>query len=335
VEKYVNNPRQMAEVEQIRAGNLIKENPEFYELKHGSNEFELLRYHQPKRRLEFNLANYFYLADAAKYLCTHFREKLNLGSINYIETVLDWEIFLQITIGKFHDQYHKFMDELRDAQRYCYIPKEDGGYYIMPAFRLDFATENQEDLSADQLRKLKNIEAQKIKTVTFSMAKPIFEKYLNLTDKQYYRHPPNLYANLYDITSKKLFVPEDDLTDCPDLAAPTFVAGYIRFFDYLYLHGAGTNDRISLNFQDMITHVMPSLIQTSKQGKTVARDVKKLAKFLSTATVLSAMLHGLDYKLKSPPIDDPNKDGYMIYEFDHPHKIQTKSKTNYIKDSKR
>jgi hypothetical protein len=91
------------------------------------------------------------------------------------------------------------MDELNGSQRYCYIPKEDGGYYIMPPFRLDFTTENQEDLPEGQLRKLKNIDAQKIKSVTFSMAKPLFEKYIQ--NGQYYSHPVNLYAKIYDIVS--------------------------------------------------------------------------------------------------------------------------------------
>jgi hypothetical protein len=327
MEKTVNNPRKMAEVGQIRASTLVKEKPTFYELNSKSNEFELKEHHQPKRRLEFNLASQFYLCDIGKYLCTHLKDMLNLGSINYIESTLAMDTFIKLAIGNHHDQYQKFIAEWRDAERKCYIPNPngDGSYYIMPAFRLDFLTESDEDLAADQLRKVQNIGVHRIKTVTFSMAKPIFEKYLILADKQYYRHPAHLYANIYDIISKNHLVSKSDLADCPDLATPAFIAGYIRFIDYLYLHGAGTNDRISLSFEDTLTHVMPSFVQFTKDGIAVPRDAKKLLKFLITATNLITMLDGLDYKLKCPPSRDSNKMGYMIYELNHPHKLTPKS----------
>jgi hypothetical protein len=331
MKKYANCPRQVADVEQIRAGNLMKEKPGFYKLEDG--DFKQLNNHSPRRQLEFNSANHFYLCDAAKYLCTHHKKSLNFGSINYIETEISWNAFKQITIGKYTQQYPKLMHELNGSQRYCYIPKEDGGYYIMPPFRLDFTTENQEDLSDGQRRKLKNIDAQKIKSVTFSMAKPLFEKYIQ--NGQYYSHPVNLYAKIYDIVSgweinnsPKLMSeggcdPETNYKQL--LTSPNFIAGYVRLIDYLYIHGAGTNDRISVSLQDLLSKVMPSLCHINEHGKMKLRNQKELVELLTAATILTGILDGLDYKLKSPPKDDTNKDGYTVFEFDHPQKKQIKT----------
>jgi hypothetical protein len=329
MKKYTHNPRQVADMELVRAGNLMKEKPDFYNLEKDGT-FKQLNNHSPRRRLEFNSANYLYLCDAAKYLCTHHKDELNTGSLNYIEIEIEWDIFKQITIGQYTQQYSKLLNELDGSQRYCYIPKGKGGYYIMPPFRLDFTTENQEDLSEGQLRKLKNIEAQKIKTVTISMAKPLFEKYI--TGGQYYLHPVNLYAKIYDIVSnwdinnrselvtRKCVDPETNYKQL--LTCPNFIAGYIRFIDYLYIHGAGTNNKITVNLQDFLSKVMPSLCRINEEGKMKIRDNKEFTEFMTAATVLTAMLDGLDYKLKSTPKDDPNKNGYIVFEFDHPHRLK-------------
>jgi hypothetical protein len=312
---YSHNPRQMADVELIRAGNLMKEKPDFFNLERDGT-FKQLDNHSPRRRLEFNSANHFYLCDAAKYLCTHYKEKLSLGAINYIETTIDWDAFKEITIGKYKDQYRKLLYELNGSQRYCYIPKEDGGYYIMPPFRLDFTTESQEGLSEKQSRKLKNIGVQKIKSVTFSMAKPLFLKYIE--GGQYYKHPVNLYANIYhnipNIEATIKGSPQFKDMCHENYGCTEFIAAYIRLIDYLYIHGAGTHDKISVKLPDMLSKVMPSLCQFNERGEMKFRKINKLWNFMVVAVTILNKLDGLDYKLK--PLKMPEGTN-MVYEFDH------------------
>lgn len=327
MKNYSHCPRQAADIELIRARQLMKEKPDFYNLEKDGT-FKQLNNHSPRRRLEFNSANHFYLCDVAKYLCTHHKDKLSLGAINYIETALDWDIFLKLAIGQYKNQYQKFMEELRNSQRYCYIPRDSGGYYIMPPFRLDFTTESLEDLSERQLRKLKNIEAQKIKSVTFSMAKPIFEKYIK--GGQYYKHPINLYAKIYDKLNEIIKAVKNsdlnalrsrgfDLDIERDFTCPIYVSGYVRLIDCLYIRGAGTKDKISVSLQDLLPQVMPSLCHINEQGKMKLRNRAELEDFLTVAATLTGTLDGLDYKLKPVKVDT-EKDGCIIFEFDHPNK---------------
>jgi hypothetical protein len=60
----------------------------------------------------------------------------------------------------------------------CYIPKPDGGYYLMQPFVIDFESEDHEKLSETELRALKNIGREKLGYITILFAKPLFKKYL-------------------------------------------------------------------------------------------------------------------------------------------------------------
>jgi hypothetical protein len=323
---FVKGSREHAETVLTRVNLLSKVKNNFAILKEDGS-FKQLEKHSIQRRLEFNAATHFYLCDAAKYLCTHKKSSLNFGSLNYIEAKINWQIFLQITIGKYKNQYSKLMCELNNSQRHCYIPRskhDGGGYFIMPPFRLDFTTIDQEKLSKEQQRKLHNINAQKIDTVTLSMAKPLFENFLK--GGQYYQYPVNLYASIYHIISDR----SEILQMSEKFIGKNFIAGYIRFIDYLYIHGAGNpqKNKISVNVNDLLSKVMPSLIYVDKQGRKHKYKRESIDFLIAASTLVSNYnLNCLDYKIEKNENgtmikDDPNDSRKIIFNISHPKRLK-------------
>jgi hypothetical protein len=327
------NPREIAKTGLIRACNLIKEKPDFYKKDDEGNDIEV-KNHSPKRRYEFNSADYFYLCDAIKYICTHHPDKLK-DAITRYAVKLSLEKFEEFSIGKYTNQRHRLIKELGRGilhPKHCYIPKEDGGYYIMHPFTIDLETLENEKLTNTERKRLANLDQRKLGYITISFAKPLFEKYLN--GGQYYKHPPYLYAAIYNLLQN----PEELTRLMPaafqerrDLeqkrSSKEYVSGYIKFIDYLYLHGAGgDNDKITVDLEDLVNSVMPSLGKINESGKFKMRDIHEFFSFTATASLIAANLEGLDYKIvlnkKKQYIETKERDGHFCATFclEHPHK---------------
>jgi hypothetical protein len=305
----------MVDVELLRTKQL--DNTSFIEIDKDGNE-EKITGHVPKYQLEFRGSNNFYLCDAAKYICTHHRDNLNVRK-TYIDAELSFDKFLDITIGEFKDQRQKLMDELSNTGKHkCYIPNGEGSIFIMTPFNIVYETAEQ---------KSSNINAPKIKKVYFSFPTPIFKEYLFDENKQYYRHPVNLYAKIYDILKKMISELKNENRQGFSyeelLQSPTFVEGYIKFFDYFYKHGAGDSrkESLSVNEADLMKTCIPSLIHIDGAGKVKIREPKKYEAFFKMAAVISNMIKGFDYQIVGAPKKDQSdfgKRGYMKFNLTHP-----------------
>jgi hypothetical protein len=329
--KYTHNPVRAVELEHSRAAQMRDGKP-FIEVDKYGNEKEIID-HTPNQHLEFRGSNNFYLCDAAKYFCTHHRESLHIGKI-YIEADSLYDKFLSVTIGEFKDQRQKLMDELANTgKRKCYIPNGKGSIFIMTPFNVVYETVERENLTSSELKRLSNINAPKIKKIHLFFPTPIFEEYLNEKNRQFYRHPVNLYAKIYDILSKMDIKNMEGLVAGKDyfldinyeelLQSPMFVEGYICFFDYLYKHGAGDprKSSISINEAHLMKTCVPSLIHIDGAGKVKIRNIKKYDAFFKMAVVLSNNIEGFDYKIMSSPkpdYSDFGKRGQMIFKLKHP-----------------
>lgn len=299
---YSKQPRKMAQVETIRAGNLVSENPKpkFIEIDNNGKEIERKK-HQPRRALEFNNADFFYLCDAAKYLCTHYKHALYMGDKLYVRADLTREIFLDLTIGNYKEQYQNLMDELNYVgNRRCYIPNNKGGYFIMTPFTIAFESTSINRLSADDRRRLKNIgqnnSAKKIDTVYFYFAKPIFEDFLTDRDKQYFRHPKNLYAAIRHCINNQ----DEETKKTIGKHLNHHVSNFIRWIDYLYLkHAAGckSTKEIKLDLMEACSTISPEFIKRNEQGQIRMRNLEEPAEFYKAATYLCNQLSGLDFKI--------------------------------------
>jgi hypothetical protein len=340
---YTNSPREVAETKLINVRELIETKPSFYELDEKGNEKKI--HHLPRKSLEFNGANHGYLCDAAKYICTHHAEALDLESDEiYIKAKIYRSKLLEYTVGPYiKTQGKKFIDEVtRTNKRECYIPNGKGGFYIMPPFIVIGETESQNELSIKEQQRFNNIGHLTPVIYHLYIAKAIFLKYVKGKEYQYYQHPVNLYAKMYHITSKICEVIKNPkiLEDQEDyyseinykelLNSPTFVDGYLKVIDYLYIKGAGSKDNLIINHYDMLKTCCPSLIRTDQQGKSRIRDHKIYNGFKRATPIIINQLDGLDYKI-IPPIKkypDENKPEYYIYKFEHNPKRISKAKIN-------
>jgi hypothetical protein len=327
---YVHQPRASAETELVRAGNLAqnKEKSTFIEI--GKDGIETsVENHQPKRSLEFNNAACYYLNDAAKYLCTHCKNGLDVQNKLYVMAELDRTFFFDITIGKFTEQYHRFMSSLSNVgDRKCYIPNGKSGYYIMSPFMLAFETENQEKLTESERRRLKNITqrgevARKIAKVYLYFAKPLFEEYLTGLNRQYYKHPKNLYATTYDLVKNDI----PSIQNRSEEDIPSHTEDIIRFIDYLYIHGAGdpNNKKLRLDVGKMCAEVFPQYTRRNELGRVRLHDAEKVATIITTAIMLCNKTDSLDYKIsmrEQPDLD--YKSMQIILELEHPNAPKSK-----------
>lgn len=332
-QQVVHQPRTSAETGLVRAGNLAqnKEKILFTEIGKDGSE-TIVKNHQPKRSLEFNTAACYYLDDAAKYLCTHCKDALDTQNKLYVMAELDRDFFFDITIGKFTDQYHRFMNGLSNVgDRKCYIPNGKGGYYIMLPFILAFETENQEKLTENERRRLKNITrrdevSKKIAKVYLYFAKPIFEEYLTGANRQYYKHPKNLFAATYDFIKNEMDAQSQDSIGAN---LPYHMEKFIRFIDYLYIKGAGNpfKKQLQINIAKMFDEVAPQYVQKDAQGQSRIRNVKEAEDFFTTAVCLTGKIDGIDYKAKRFNFDGGN----LILEFEHPNASKYK---HYLSSAK-
>jgi hypothetical protein len=308
---YTHTPRSLVEAELTKV-NLVKSASATVFSENG----DLIKEHQPKRRHEFDGTLYRYYSDVAKYLCTHYKVSLK-DMITRYGIRIKWETFVKMAIGEHHDQYHRFINEIgRNATepKYCYLPKQDSGYFFMLPFILDFETADNDSLSDKEKKQLlqlsekDGVQRRKIGYVTFSFAKPLFQKYRE--GGQYYQHPTAFYAEAYQLFSE--FHEKDTKTGLKEIEAHVDI--FMSFTDYLYLHGAGTHDKITVDLFDMAKRIMPGAIQ-EKNGKPYIRDMSGLTELLSTFTTISKQLKGLDYKVESIELIGS---GNLLFYFSHP-----------------
>jgi Fe-S-cluster containining protein len=326
---YVHNPRQLVETELLRAPQV--RNCKTFEVDKESNKKEIIG-HVPRHQLEFRGANNFYLCDAAKFVCTHCKESLQLIGDLYIFATIDYTKFLEITIGDFKDQYEKLMNELANTgKKRCYISSDRDTVFLMYPFVINYESIKIEELNEPERKRLANINASRIEKVHFQFPAPIFKEYLNETNMQYYRHPVNLYAKIYDILKKmdiknikSLIAGIDyslDINYEKLLSSLSFVEGYLKFFDYLYKHGAGDPKKSSLSVSemDLMKTCMPSLIRIDGAGHSRPRNVFEYDAFFKMVVILSNDIEGFDYKIIGFPKPDYKRGrGWKVFNLEHP-----------------
>ena len=332
---YVHAPKPALETEIIKASLLDPIKDRFFQLREEGDELELVLNHSPQKSLELKNQISYYLLDVAKYLITHKKSDLNYSPRNYIEATLSWNIFLKLAIGKYKNQYKRFVDEIRKSQQYCYIPcpkEKGGGYYIMPPFRLEFKTVDLEKLPEVELKKLSNIsrQEQRYDTVTFSIAKPLVDE-----TRGWYQHPINLTAKIIDtVHGIKENLEKDpkikqELKDI-DLEGRTVVQHYIKFIDYLYQNGAGDpkHTKISVNSIDLIQKVLSNYYYKIDRKGRVHKYARKISQFVTMASIILTELDGLDYKIIPNPTtkrvfeSDPNDANRIVFQLEHPERVK-------------
>ena len=116
------------------------------------------------------------------------------------------------------------------------------------------------------------------------------------------------------------------------------ITKYIRFINYLYLHGAGDHKKhyLSVNSIDLINTVVPEFIQTDRQGRA-HKEEKKIATMITMATMVVNQLDCIGFKIipqtdfpTGKPIlikDDPNNTNNTLFKLEH-HEYKKKQHKN-------
>jgi hypothetical protein len=319
----VHNPVKSADWELTRARQM--KGSAFYELDENGKKREI-KSHVPTHTMEFRGAISHYLNDFAKYMCTHHRDALDTKDEIYIKAEVTYENFLDFTIGEFKNQRPKLLDELANiGKRRCYVPEGNGTFLIMTPYIVNMRGQEHEEMTKADLARYGNISHPKITKVFVYFPTAVFGDYLSEKNRQFYRHPVNLYAKMYDFISNKLLVAikgELDMDEEEELTSPTFVEGYIKFFDYLYKHGAGNPEKTSLlvNEVDLVETCMPSLLQHDGNGQARPRETKQYGSFFKTAIILNKHIKGFSYHIEGTVRNYPcslGKKGWMLFNLGH------------------
>jgi hypothetical protein len=244
-------------------------------------------------------------------------------------------MFFDFAIGEFKEQYKKLMNELAimDSRR-CYVPNGKGGYYRMHPYIIvpeSISLEKINALPEQERQRLLNTKNSLIEQFHFYAARPLYAKYLD--GGQFYQHPKNLFAKIWYIISQldinankngrfvagKDFYPDINYNEL--LSSPRFVQGYIKFIDYLYVHGAASHASLLIDRGDMLKKCCPSLIKRHKDGRILIRDHREYEAFFKMVVILTKHLDGLDYKLKRPPTIIDETANKLFFEFEHSQRI--------------
>jgi hypothetical protein len=331
IKSFTHASRELVETELVKTGVLKDGQLTLY-----GETGELLPQQKAARRHEFNKAGNLYLSDVVKYICTHESAYLD-ETVSYYSIHLKWSAFVKRAIGENHDQYSRLCKEVMRTmgkQELCYIPKADGGYYLMQPFVVALESEDNDKLAPKELQNLANLSKSgrstqikaKIGHITILFAKPLFQKYLK-EGGQFYQHPTCLYSQVHKYIQQwdgsvreNAAVPV--LEEGPASASDQMESAVTDAIDFLYKHGAGDakKSRITVSLVELLRSCYPTSVSHVK-GKYYPRDDMVSVFFDAIISVISN-LNGLDYKITGI---QEGEGGNIIVNFSHPKRLKTVS----------
>jgi hypothetical protein len=302
IKSFTRTSRELVETELIKTGLLKDSKLTLYD-----ETGELLPQQKAARRHEFNKAGNLYLSDVVKYICTHESEFLDETATRY-SIRLSWPAFVKRAIGNDHDQYFRLVNEILRTKRNkedCYIPKADGGYYLMQPFVIDFESEDHSKLTGKELQDLRNLGKEKLGYITILFAKPLFQKYLKKSG-QFYQHPTSLYAQVHKYIqqwdgSVKAGASIPVLEEESASASDQMESAVVDAIDFLYKHGAGDtkNSQITVSLVELLRSCYPSALNhkgnkyypiaatvVHRAGNTAGLAERRLRRFTGMANVV-------------------------------------------------
>jgi hypothetical protein len=329
LKSFTHASRELVETELVKTG-VLKDRP----LTLYDEKGERLPQQKAMRRHEFNKAGNLYLSDVVQYICTHEPNYLD-DTVSYYSIHLTWSAFVKRAIGDNHDQYYRLCKEVMrtiEKQEPCYIPKADGGYYLMQPFVVALESESHDKLAPKELQNLANLSKSgkstqikaKIGHVTILFAKPLFQKFLHESG-QFYQHPTCLYSQIHQYIQQwdggvKKTAVTPVLEEDPASASDQMESAVMDAIDFFYKHGAGyaRNSQITVNLVNLLRSCYPTSVSHVK-GKYYPRD-DMVSVFLDAVLSVISNLDGLDYKITSFKEDNA---GSIILKLTHPKRLKT------------
>jgi len=323
IKSFTRTSRELVETELVKTGVLKDGQLTLYDEKG-----DRLLQQKAMRRHEFNKAGNLYLSDVVKYICTHEPAFLDETVTRY-SIRLTWPAFVKRAIGDNQDQYYRLVNEILRTKRNkedCYIPKADGGYYLMQPFVIDFESEDHSKLTEKELRDLKNLGREKLGHITILFAKPLFRKYLK-EGGQFYQHPTCLYSQVHKyIQQWDGGVKESAVTPVLEegtvSASDQMESAVVDAIDFFYKHGAGDakKSQITVHLVNLLRSCYPSAL--NHKGNKYYPIATIVSAFLNAVVSVISKLNGLDYNITE--IQD-GKGEDIVVKLSHPKRLKTVS----------
>jgi hypothetical protein len=321
IKSFTQASRELVETEMVKTG-VLKDGP----LTLYDEKGERLPRQKAMRRHEFNKAGNLYLSDVAQYICTHEPQFIDETAI-YYSIRLKWLAFVKRAIGDDQDQYYRLVNEIlrtKHKNESCYIPKADGGYYLMQPFVVAFESEDHSKLTEKELRDLKNLGREKLGYITILFAKPLFQKYLK-EGGQFYQHPTCLYSQVHKYIQQwdggvKESASTPVLEEAPASASDQMESAVMDAIDFLYKHGAGDakNSQITVSLVNLLRSCYPSAL--NHKGNKYYPIAATVSAFLNAVVSVVSKLNGLDYNIMGI---QEGKGENIVVKLSHPKRLKT------------
>jgi hypothetical protein len=227
-----------------------------------------------------------------------------------------------------------------EKQEPCYIPKADGGYYLMQPFVVALESESHDKLAPKELQNLANLSKSgkstqikaKIGHVTILFAKPLFQKYLK-AGGQFYQHPSCLYSQIHKYiqqwnggvkkpaAQRALIAPPESKPE-DAVASDQMESAVMDAIDFFYKHGAGyaRNSQITVSLVNLLRSCYPSAL--NHKGNKYYPIAATVNAFLNAVVSVVSKLNGLDYNITE--IQD-GKGEDIVVKLSHPKRLKTVS----------
>jgi hypothetical protein len=303
--KFIREPKNEVDTFLTRV-NKVKQRPELFKEVYDISG-NIVDPAKITRANEMTGAGIEYLTSFVDFICTHFRDTVDQSNVHYYVTPdFDWSAAIDIMTGGIPGQRERaeiaimhYMAKPKQALVLC----ADGHYRSAQPFILVFDWGRKEDLDAKAAARLARLNKSKgkkpekddgsqrlpIAKVTVMFFKPLFEDFFK-KDASTYSFPAGMYAKIFKITNDAKREGRKRLKDEVDTATSrkkneilttfdneTTLSAYTRFARYVIRHNnltgkekpdaLGKLGRITLDTQDLIQSVYPSLIESKGEGK--------------------------------------------------------------------
>jgi hypothetical protein len=273
---------------------------------------------------------YPYIFSIVSWVCENHPQLVKQDTTNFYYQIgnetdpMPWNRFLNYGIGKYKDQKHLFLVELKKfikENRPYWLPAMDGGAVLMPPFRITLKTKDLREISIAEMGRIKNTEVADsiICGVIIECYKPFFAGHFNGHEDGFIKQPAAWYAKIRQgaigtIENKAQFSGMVEAGMENDMTA----LNVMRIWEYLALHDNGKGETKTVDAVDLLNHVAPSYL---KKGEYIRHE--NLGSLLNAFTTLARITKehraDLDFEIVNIELDQYDR----AYAWNQGHRAES------------
>ena len=229
-----------------------------------------------KRRTTELAGAFPYLFSIASYVCENFPRLVKKDTDNFYYQIgtetdpIPWKMFLDFGIGKYREQKHLFLVELKrivSENKPFFLPTGGNNLTLAQPFRIVLITSDMQKLDALKMKSLKNDELVNyvFSGVIMECYKPLFAGHFNGYQDGFIKQPAAWYAKIRNgvngmIQANARFEGIVEAGAENDMTA----LNVMKVWEYLALHDNGKGETKTVDVVDLLSHVAPSYLKTGE-----------------------------------------------------------------------